>query len=248
MDALSQSVEDACLNAWPAFHDIPYDGWLLRLGGGETRRVNSVNVLGPGARPLAEKIAWCEAVYRAQGLEPCFRIRSTDDPALEEALVARGYEAEGETCTLLMPALPEAAPDRPGIQLTPRPSPAWRAAHAGFLGTAPAAIETRRRLLDRLVLPAAFAALRDPSGVIAAVAYGAVQDGMLCLQWVATDPARRQRGHARAVLASLFAWARAIGATAACLQVEADNAPALALYRGLGFATEINRYHYRRTG
>ena len=34
-------------------------------------------------------------------------------------------------------------------------------------------------------------------------------------------------------------------ATGACLQVLADNLPALALYRRFGFTTELSRYHYR---
>ena len=60
-----------------------------------------------------------------------------------------------------------------------------------------------------------------------------------------TDPARRRRGLARRVIASLAAWARDSGATGACLQVEAGNLPARALYSGFGLA-ELYRYHYRR--
>lgn len=33
---------------------------------------------------------------------------------------------------------------------------------------------------------------------------------------------------------------------AACLQVAAGNAAAIPLYEGLGFRTELYRYHYRR--
>jgi ribosomal protein S18 acetylase RimI-like enzyme len=46
------------------------------------------------------------------------------------------------------------------------------------------------------------------------------------------------------VLSSLK-WARLRGAREAWLQVEADNEPALGLYRSIGFS-EIYRYHYRR--
>ena len=40
-----------------------------------------------------------------------------------------------------------------------------------------------------------------------------------------------------------MAWARREGATGACLQVVAENAPARALYAGLGFAP-VGRYAY----
>lgn len=41
-----------------------------------------------------------------------------------------------------------------------------------------------------------------------------------------------------------MAWARATGAAIAGLQVEADNAAAIALYRSLGFADELYSYRY----
>ena len=47
------------------------------------------------------------------------------------------------------------------------------------------------------------------------------------------------------LILSALKWARLRGAREAWLQVEADNAPALALYRSLGF-DEVYRYHYRR--
>src|SRR5258708_39933109 len=97
---LGSRVEEVCLNAWPALQEIHYDGWLIRLADGQTRRTNSVNAVGIGSRPLDEKIAYCEAVYRRHDLAPCFRILSSAPRELEDALAARSYRAEGETSTL----------------------------------------------------------------------------------------------------------------------------------------------------
>jgi ribosomal protein S18 acetylase RimI-like enzyme len=44
----------------------------------------------------------------------------------------------------------------------------------------------------------------------------------------------------------LAAWAKDQGAEGACLEVEAHNTPALALYDGVGLKTDLYRYHYRR--
>ena len=250
MNRLHDRAEEACLNAWPAIHTLHYDGWALRFGGGETRRINSVNVLHEGQLDLAAKIAHTESAFRAHGLPPCFRIRSTDDPALDHALTARGYVVEGETCTILMPSIAEAidiaATPPIDVEITTRPANEWRAAHARFLGTSAASIALRKRILGLIAIPALFAVCRNSAGAIVSVAYGAAHDGMISLQWVATDPALRQRGLSQRTLKALLARAATDGlASAATLQVEADNHPALNLYRGLGFTTDLNRYHYR---
>jgi len=52
-------------------------------------------------------------------------------------------------------------------------------------------------------------------------------------------PGYRQRGHGRAVLDELLAWARASsGAHKVELLVRATNTPAVALYRSMGFTEE----------
>jgi ribosomal protein S18 acetylase RimI-like enzyme len=252
MDAerLTTSVEEAGLNAWPALKEILYDGWLIRLAEGETRRNNSVNVLGPGSYPLAEKIRHCEAIYRAHDLPPYFRIRSDGDPALEDALIEHGFRAEDETRTLYMDfgrmPPPEPMPNVRVALAEGKPSAAWLAAHARFSGRPPAKGNIRHRLLDLVALPVAFASVRGEDGAIASVAYGAVHDRLVSVQWVATDPAQRRSGLSRATLAVLLDWARhEAGARGACLQVVADNWPAIRLYEKLGFDRELYRYHYR---
>jgi ribosomal protein S18 acetylase RimI-like enzyme len=245
MERLRASVEEACLNAWPALKEIYYDGWLLRFAQGETRRTNSVNVLAPGARGLDEKIAYCEHIYADHGLPAYFRIRSYDDPALGEALDARGFRAEDDTRTLFLDfaATPPGEASRNVEMMDGPPSAEWFAAHERFTGQP--STDVRRRLLDLVAIPAAFAAVRAEDGAIASVAYGAIHDRILNLQWVATDPARRRGGFSRATLSELLLWAEASGAEGACLQVVADNTPAVALYESMGFDREVYRYHYR---
>ncbi len=43
-DELRQ-LERTMFRAWPSFEETDYDGWLLRLAGGFTKRANSVNAL-----------------------------------------------------------------------------------------------------------------------------------------------------------------------------------------------------------
>lgn len=245
-DKLNRCVEDACLNAWPALKEIFYDGWLIRLAEGHTRRTNSVNVLHAGVLPIAEKVAHCERLYAAHGLPPIFRLRSTDDPALEQALASQGYSAADESCTLYKDfAGGIAAPAGEVDLLEGAPSAEWLGARARIDQRPLQHDDIRVRLLRQVALPVAFAAGRDGDGRIVSVAYGALHAGLVSLQWVVTDPEARGRGHARANLLALMQWAAQRGAQGACLQVFAGNAPAIGLYESMGFAQELYRYHYR---
>src|SRR5437763_4235780 len=100
-----------------------------------------------------------------------------------------------------------------------------------------------RRIVRAVAVPAVLAALRI-DGRIAALAYGAVTDRLLCYESVVTDPRRRRQGLARRIVAALAAWASEQGAEGACLQVVADNTPALALYEAFGLTTELYTYRY----
>jgi ribosomal protein S18 acetylase RimI-like enzyme len=249
MPRLKAQVEETCINAWPALKEVFYDGWLIRLADGATRRTNSVNVLGPGRRPLEEKIAYCEAIYRAHGQPSYFRLLSGAEPVLERTLDARGYRAEDETLTLYMnfrrnrpqPPDPAIVTDvREG-----RPTKVWLDAHRIHSRRTPQDARTLHGVLDALAVPALFAEARGEDGEIASVAFCGIHERIACVQWVVTDPAQRRMGLSWATLSALLLRAEAAGARGACLQVLAANAPAIHLYERLGFACELYRYHYR---
>jgi len=241
---LSWRIEETCFNAFPSLKQVLFGQWLLRFSAGLSRRANSVNPLRPECAGIAAAITAAEALYRAQGLPTIFRVPSIVDPALDRELRARGYTAEGESCVLYgaIDALVAAAD--PAVQLLRSPEAEWLRAMAGLQGHTPAQRAIYRRIVRAIAIPARFALL-IVDGMPAALAYGAIHDGLLCYESVITDPARRRQGCARRVIASLASWAQDSGAAGACLQVDAANTPARALYRSCGLA-ELHRYHYRR--
>jgi ribosomal protein S18 acetylase RimI-like enzyme len=243
-------------------------GWAVARSGGGTRRANSASALGPDATLDAATVSAIDALYAEVGLPTIVRV-TTLTPGADAMLDAAGFApAEGATRTLarLFPgdgrdpdgkadATTRSAPhDRPPTG--PRPSPGNGEV---MLGSAPdtAWIAVRRRLslaegrgaddqvapALRLAVPAVFARMGD-----AAVAYAAFVDGVAVIEAVAVDPARRREGLARTMLAALLDRARDAGMDLAALQVMADNAPAIALYRALGFGHDLHDYHYRRRG
>ena len=240
--ALEWRVEETCLNAWPALREVLLDDWVLRFSAGLTRRANSANPL----RPVSHvDLQACEALYRRAGLPTIIRVLSLIDPVVDDRLAKAGYTGEGESCVLYAPIDDIAAALDPDVGLLDEPTPEWFAAMAALQNHSTEQAATYRRIVGRLAIPAAFAALSDEGGAVA-LAYGALHNGLLCYESVITDRRRRRQGWGRRIIKALAAWARDKGAVGACLEVEAHNAPARALYDAIGLKRELYRYHYRR--
>jgi N-acetylglutamate synthase len=239
---LEWRVEETCLNAWPALREGLLDGWLLRFSKGLTRRSNSANPLRP---VLHADVPACEALYRRSGLPTIFRVLSLTDPSIDVRLAQARYTKEGESCVLYGAIEDIETAHDPGVQLLDRPSPEWFAATAALQNHSREQAVTYQKIVGQLVIPATFAALAD-EGETVALAYGALHNGLLCYESVISDARRRRRGYGRRIVTALAAWAKEQGAVGACLEVEAANGPAQALYASVGLKRELYRYHYRR--
>lgn len=242
---LAWQAEEACHNAWPALHQVWCGDWVLRISGGFGRRVNSANPLNAAAGAVDETLAACRAVYGGQGQPVIFRMPTLLDPAVDARLDALGFTAEGETITLhadidAVDSVPDAA-----AEILSYPSDDWLAAMKVLQERDDDAHAFFTRVIRSLMVPAGFAGLRV-DGEFVALAFGASHGNLLCVESVITGAAHRGKGYARRLLNALFAWAADAGARGVCLQVEGPNAPAIALYEGLGLTTELYRYHYRR--
>jgi ribosomal protein S18 acetylase RimI-like enzyme len=242
-DDLNWRVEALCTAARPALHRETVEGWAMGRTGGRMRQANCVNPLkGPRGDPAAA-IERGEAFYERCGQPALFRV-PTIAGEMDAGLDRLDYGVEGLTATLLNP-LELPATQEAGTELRAEPWDAWLAVRQRTSGDAPADHEAYRKMVSSVALPKVFAAT-FVEGTPASIAYGVVGDGLLAVEGVATDADFRGQGLARKTLHTLIAWSRGQGARAACLQVQMDNAPALALYASLGFARELYRYHYRR--
>ena len=250
--ALRRRVEEASLNAWPALQQMLLDGWVLRFSKGFTRRANSVTPVYPSTQPIPDKVRYCENLYARDGLPTYFRLTTLRDAdGLDNVLAERGY-AQQEAARVLHRTLATGtlAPG-PGFALAPLGSflatyteltgLKGHLENSGLDGQAAAALHGS--VLRAIRGETVFGLLVD-GGRPVACGMAVVEGELAGLFDIVTHPDSRRRGYGRLLVQSLLAHATAMGASHAYLQVLADNAPALALYDGLGFST-LYEYWYR---
>jgi GNAT superfamily N-acetyltransferase len=233
-------LEPVADRAWPARESAALGGWRLNASDGWSLRINACWPLGDPGWPVDEAIDAVEAFYATRGLPTRFKLADgAVVPAnLSEHLAARGYRPVHDTLVMVGEVIggaPAAA------ILSDRPDPAFEAVFAA--SAAGNAADARERLdaLARIPAPARFARL-DLDGETAALGASAVDGEWVGIFGMRTLPDHRRRGLARRILATLLHEASILGARWAYLPVEADNAPAIALYSDLGF---LPAYGYR---
>ncbi len=233
-DDLNWRMEETCLQAWPAAAETAVDGWLLRRSGGRIRRANSANPLRGKRGAPAAVIDAAEAFYAGHGQTPLFRIPDIA-AELETELDHRGYDCEGGTIHLYAGIDELAGGGDEQVTVSPVPGEDWFAAR--FRSGSYDDTEQRifREMAGMITGDKAFVSCERDNEIVA-LAYGVIRDGLLVVESVETDARFRQQGLGRRTVGGLIDWARRAGASAACLQVVADNTPARALYASLGFS------------
>lgn len=220
---------------WPAVETAESGGWLLRYSDGYSRRANSVLALTEPDAGLETALAEVERWYAERDARPLIAVALPVARRLDEALAARGWEAEGATAVLT-----------------------GAVTGGGYTGEAVIAHEPSAALLEQVgrgraetaaqVLGSgpnrAYAEIRR-GDVLAARGRAALEGDTAAVSAIGTLPEYRRRGLGGEVLEALTAWAGRAGARRIALQVETDNTAALAWYGRLGF-TERYRYHYRK--
>ncbi|PBC84877.1 MULTISPECIES: GNAT family N-acetyltransferase [unclassified Streptomyces] len=261
--ATALELQRIAARGWPAAETEPLGEWTLRASGGFTRRANSVLPLGDPGVPLDTALERIGQWYDARGLPAVITVatgRAGTDEELAAALAERGWAAERHTRVRIAALAPLAdldtgATDTPRgsagaaparVVLSREPDADWLALYNRTGEGGPTGEAARDALKVLTGGPSVwFATVHDADGRAAAIGRLVVDGRWAGFAAVEVAPAARRRGLATRVMAALAERALTEGASAAYLQVEADNTDALAFYDRLGF-TDHHGYHYRR--
>ncbi|WP_330287965.1 GNAT family N-acetyltransferase [Streptomyces sp. NBC_00576] len=231
--------------SWQPVESERLGEWELRAASGFTRRANSVLPVGDPGLPLDEALTVVRRWYGERGL-PAYVQTATGAEGTQELLCAqleaRGWTRE-VTAELWVGGLAPVADlgtDTAEVVLSREADEAWlsRYQRKGVSDVALAVLGSGPSVW--------FATVPGGEGEAPAAIGRCVVDG----RWagfgaVEVDPGRRRQGLATAVMAALAGRALEEGASAAWLQVEADNSGARALYAAMGFGAHHSYHHYR---
>ncbi|MFF9499237.1 GNAT family N-acetyltransferase [Streptomyces sp. NPDC014656] len=232
--------------AWQPVESEALGDWTLRAADGFTRRANSALPGGDPGLPVAEALEAVRDWYAARKL-PAYVQTATGAEGTQELLCADlerlGWRRE-LSAELRIAALAPLADREPGpaeVLLSRSLDEPWLHRYQRFTGTGPAV---------RHVLSSGpsvwFASVAGTGEVPAAIGRCVVDGRWAGFMAIEVDPEQRRRGLATAVMTALARRALDEGASAAWLQVEADNHGARALYEGTGFAVHHHYHHYRQ--
>lgn len=238
----------ATARAWQPPESERLGEWTLRAAGGFTRRANSALPLGDPGLPLDAALDRVRDWYAAREL-PAYVQAATGAADTQELLCAElerrdwRREVSAEVRIAALAPIGDLDADVDAVRLDRSFDEDWlrryqRSGEPGpqvlkVLGSGPSVW---------------FASVPGTGDIPAAIGRCVVDGRWAGFMAVEVDPAHRRRGLATSVMTALARRALDEGASAAWLQVEADNGGARALYDGMGFAVHHHYHHYRWTG
>ncbi|MFJ4838735.1 GNAT family N-acetyltransferase [Streptomyces sp. NPDC088746] len=237
----------ATARAWEPVESELLGDWRLRAAGGFTRRANSVLPLGDPGLPIGEALGRVRRWYGERGL-PAYVQTATGAEGTQEALCAdleeHGWRREvtAEVRIAALAPVGDLDADISAVRMAREPDEAWLSRYQRFETPGPHVLKV---LGSGPSVWFASVPGDGPAGVPAAIGRCVVDGRWAGFMAVEVGPEHRRRGLATAVMTALARTTLDEGASAAWLQMEADNEGARALYDGMGFATHHRYHHFR---
>jgi GNAT superfamily N-acetyltransferase len=220
---------------WPATEIIEYGKWRLRISDGFTMRANSALPTGAGPigeppLPLADSVEHVIKIYREKGLTPTFTLPLPIYQELDEYLESQGWRVKVGAQFLIKDIdLNETdMSSQNDFEILDHPSEGWLGLQSDH---------RLEKLMQRY--PARYGVIKSGESVIA-VGRIATLGTWAMVTRLFVDPSHRGKGLAKQLMLLLMAAAKEDGATKIGLQVDLENAAALALYDSMGF-----RFHHK---
>ena len=232
--------------AWPARYIEELEGWQLRADDGITWRANCVLPRGKlEGITLSEAIESVIEFYSSRSMPTAFKMTRASQPKeLDVKLDHLGFlkymitHVQTASVDQVLDTQPTVR-----VEIDIDPSPEWIRCYgkAGKYDEHTLAVRTEiiRRISNKKAIASAYLGKE-----LVGVGLGVLEDDWIGLFSITTLEKFRRKGVAKSVNHAIVKWAKKLGARKTYLQVEANNDPALVLYKSMNFQT-LYTYWYR---
>lgn len=240
------SIEEMTMNAWPSIQTMVFDGWIIRIANGYTKRANSINPIYSFENNIGEKIKYCENIYRKNNLPVIFKIIQCDEHKnIDTILDNLDYEKIDLTSVQIHNNIKQIDNIQSGIIVNSYFSDDWKNCFYECNGIKDLClIKTIETMLENIKYDI-IAVHKKENGVFIGCGYGVIEREFVGLFDIIVNKEYRNKGYGKEIVEVILSKANENGIKQAHLSVVDNNIFAKKLYGKIGF-NEIYKYWYRK--
>lgn len=238
-----RKLEELSMNAFPATETLYYDGWIIRLSKGKSKRLNSVQSLYSSTIDLEIKIKKCEEIYDSKNLRKVFKITNQETSIdLDPILRNKGYKEVGRTSVQTIDLKTFHYKCDKEFEIHNQFSEEWFNDYCKASNKSKDDIHSFRNAWSNLIPEASFLSYKI-DGQRVAFAMGVMEGGYGGVFGVLVKDEYRGRGYGKLITRILLNTFKEKGIMNSYLQVEVDNERANQLYKTLGYKEEYQYWY-----
>ncbi|MDR3145890.1 MAG: GNAT family N-acetyltransferase [Treponema sp.] len=239
------TIEELSMNAWPSIQTVVYDGWIIRLAKGYTKRANSVNPIYPSKIGLEEKIGYCEKLYAKYNLPAMYKLAECDEHRIiDRKLELLRYEIVDAVSVQVCEDIKVLEKNYSGIHIDSDFTEEWIDGFIACNAVKAEYIDTLKTMLKNIT-GNKIVVYKELDKEIAGCGYGVIENGYVGLFDVVVRENKRGNGYGKEIVQSILSGAGRAGVGRSYLQVVHTNARAKRLYQQIGYREKYT-YWYRK--
>jgi ribosomal protein S18 acetylase RimI-like enzyme len=238
-------IEELSMNAWPSIQTVVYDGWIIRLANGYTKRANSVNPIYPSKINLEEKIEYCKKLYTKYNLPTVYKlVECNEHKMIDKKLETLNYEIVDITSVQICNDIKILEKNYSGINVNIDFTGEWINGFIGCNNIKTKFIETLKIMLKNIT-GNKIVVYKELDKEIVGCGYGVIENGYIGLFDIVVKENERGNGYGKEIVQSILSVAGNGGIKKSYLQVVNNNEIAKRLYEKIGYREEY-KYWYRK--
>ena len=230
------TIEELTMNAWPSIQTMFFEGWILRMANGYTKRSNSINPIYTFDNDIHRKIKYCEKIYQENNLPTIFKILECNEhKEIDQILEKLNYEKIDIVSLQICTDIRQKDYIQNKAIVNNKFSADWKNCfYECYEIDDLKRIETIEIMLNNIKLDLITVYIKE-NGILIGCGYGVIEKGYVGLFDIIVKKEYRGKSYGKEIVKTILFKASEQGAEKAHLMVLDNNIIAKNLYAKLGF-------------